>query len=140
MPVAQAYCLPAVLACVGVDACQLLLAALHWTAWLLVDPCIVAGVATCALVPVKDDIGVVQRAEFDTLHTTAQRSMRHSEANHKQQLLDAPLPPGRCRVEQKVRHGEPSVRLAHILHLHWTVLAKCKMFRVHAGGRVSRLL
>jgi hypothetical protein len=72
MPVPQTYCLPAVLAGVGVDACQLLLAALHWTARLLVDPCIVAGVATCTLVPVKDNVRVIQRAELHTLHSTAQ--------------------------------------------------------------------
>jgi hypothetical protein len=46
MPVPQAYCRPAVLAGVGVDACQLLLAALDWTPGLLVHPSIVTGVAT----------------------------------------------------------------------------------------------
>lgn len=82
----QANCSPAVLACVGVDRGQLLLAALNWAARLLVHPCVVAGVTACLLMPVKHHIGVICGFELHTLQkprtaagvVTVQRSCQHA--------------------------------------------------------------
>lgn len=72
----QANCSPAVLACVGVDGGQLLLAALNWAAGLFVHPCVVAGVTARLLVPVKDDIWVICGFELNTLQQKATDSSR----------------------------------------------------------------